>query len=321
MKRRMGLGAVLVVVLASGVASAEDRRASRVYDDTGLDKPSAIAREVASMEKACAFYDSMSRMGPDPKAVAVCDQAVSKVERRGPAAAGLLLASVDKGNSWYVKQRAYQLIGKSGDTRLIESLVRGLARIATRKLEREDEIGMIDAALAELTHASPDARAPWDAEAPVSAEPEAAVARVFEWRIWHEQHRNVSHAELAARALEQARAGVASSDPRKAYEGVTHLLRYVPEEGLLAAPRVLAGGRLPEEGRAAVADAVTQIENAKEEAEALRVYKADAEAQLREELQQKQQKKNKARPPRAAPAKRAKPSRPDAKTFATDPKS
>ena len=259
MRRTLGIILCAASTTLAGAARAESP-VGRVYGDAAVGDPADAAAEAAAVEKRCAF-NVMSRRGPDPSEVEACEGAVARLERRGPEAAAAIFAVLDHDRAgWHAKQRLYHALARTHDARAIEPLIRGMARIATRKLgERDWEIGMIDAALRELTRASAGERAPWE-QAPVRAPHDDAVDQVIDWRLWHERHLGRSHEELAAERLADARAHAADPDAARAYQAVEYLLRYAPAEGAPAARALLDRADLPTAGRPPLEQAAEQAD-------------------------------------------------------------
>jgi hypothetical protein len=249
--KKIGFGVAVAVVLASaGAAQAEDLRVHRVFGDAGLGSPdSAMVAETAAVEKDCAF-NVMSRRGPDPEDVAVCEVAAAKLMKRGAAAAPAILASLDKPSvGYHAKQRLYEVLAQTHDTRMVEPLLRAMARIASGRIDvREPEIRMIDRALAELTRAPVTDEIPW-LRGTAHSDHYRAIQRTFDWRLWHEDHRGVSHQKLAADRLADARAHADDANTARAFGAVGYLLHYEPTEGYGAAQALLDRGDVPDEGK------------------------------------------------------------------------
>lgn len=252
--KTIGVGLVVALTLASaGAAHAEDRSRHRVFGDAKMGSAdSAALAEAAAVEKACSF-NVMSRRGPDPEEMAACEAATARLMKRGVAAAPAIFASLDKDKvSYHAKQRLYDLLARTHDTQLVEPLIRGMARIASRKLDaREWETGMIHRALGELSRAPVNETAPW-VQATRRSPQADAIAQTIDWRIWHEAHRGVSHDKLAADRLADARAHAADKDHARAFGAVSYLLEREPNEGLAAAKALLDRDDLPDEGRRAM---------------------------------------------------------------------
>lgn len=249
--KTIGVGLVMALTLASaGAAHAEDLTHHRVFGDAKVGPAdSAAVAETAAVEKACSF-NVMSRRGPDPEEMAACEAATARLMKRGVAAAPAIFASLDKAKvSYHAKQRLYDLLARTHDTQLVEPLIRGMARIASRKLDaREWETGMIHRALGELSRAPVNEHAPWVQSTRRSPQADA-IAQTIDWRLWHEAHRGVSHDKLAADRLADARAHAADKDHARAFGAVSYLLEREPKEGLAAAKALLDRDDLPEEGR------------------------------------------------------------------------
>jgi hypothetical protein len=253
--KTIGVGLVVALTLASaGAAHAEDLTHHRVFGDAGVGPAdSAALAETAAVEKACSF-NVMSRRGPDPEDVAACEAATARLMKRGVAAAPAIFASLDKEKvSYHAKQRLYDLLARTHDTQLVEPLIRGMARIASRKLDaREWETGMIHRALGEISRAPVNEPAPWVQATRRSPQAES-ISQTIDWRLWHEAHRGVSHDKLAADRLADARAHAADKDSARAFGAVSYLLEREPKEGLAAAQALLdRGAKLPNEGRQAL---------------------------------------------------------------------
>jgi len=249
--KKIGVGLVVVLTLASAsAAQAEDLRHHRIFGDANVGSvDSASLAETAAVEKACSF-NVMSRRGPDPEDLAACEAAASRLEKRGIAAAPAIFAALDKEKvSYYAKRRLYDALARTRDTRLVEPLIAGMARIASRRVgAREFEGEMIHQTLGELSRAQVGERAPWVKTARRS-DHEEAISQAIDWRLWHEEHRGVAHEKLAADRLADARAHAADKDAERAFGAVRYLLEHQPKEGLEAA-RVLGERRdLPREGR------------------------------------------------------------------------
>ena len=254
--KKIGVGLVVALTLASaGAAQAEDLTHHRVFGDVKVGPAdSASLAEAAAVEKACSF-SVMSRRGPDPEDVAACEAASARLMKRGVAAAPAIFASLDKDNNkvnYHAKQRLYDLLARTHDTQLVEPLIRGMARIASRKTSaREWETGMIHRALGEISRAPVSESAPWVRASKRSTRDES-VMQAFDWRLWHEEHRGVSHDKLAADRLADARAHAADKDNARAFGAVNYLLEHEPKEGLAAAQALLDRGKLPNEGKQAL---------------------------------------------------------------------
>lgn len=249
--KTIGFGLVVALTLASaGAAHAEDLSRHRVFGDVKVGPAdSAALAESAAVEKACSF-NVMSRRGPDPEEMAACEAATARLMKRGVAAAPAIFASLDKDKvSYHAKQRLYDLLARTHDTKLVEPLIRGMARIASRNLDaREWETGMIHRALGELSRAPVNESAPW-AQATRRSSQADAIAQTIDWRLWHEAHRGVSHDKLAADRLADARAHAADKDTARAFGAVRYLLEHEPKEGLAAAQALLEREGLPDKGR------------------------------------------------------------------------
>lgn len=248
--KTIGVGLVVALTLASaGAAHAEDLTRHRVFGDAKVGSAdSGALSEAAAVEKACAF-NVMSRRGPDPEDMAACEAASARLMKRGVAAAPAIFASLDKDKvSYHAKQRLYNLLAQTHDTQLVEPLIRGMARIASRKLDaREWETDMIHRTLGELSRAPVSERAPW-AQVTRRSPQAQSISQAIDWRLWHEEHRGVSHDKLAADRLADARAHAADKDNARAYGAVSYLLEHEPKEGLAAAQALRDRGALPDEG-------------------------------------------------------------------------
>jgi hypothetical protein len=263
-------------VFATGTARAGgDDTAERIFDDAGFDpRPDAnVNREIAAVIKHCAF-EEMSREGPRPGQVAACNGAVERLSKRGPAATGPVLAALDRyAGRDSRRSRLYDVLARTGDTRLIEPLVNAMARITTRKLDgRAYEIGFMNEALIELTRAPVGDRVPW-VQVAARSQRRDQMDLVVDWKLWAADHAGKSHAELVAEAFADARAHSADSDPARAYRAVRYLLKYDPANALGVARALAKRSDVPELGKNELAMA---IEQAEEQAAAIAKSKAKA---------------------------------------------
>lgn len=249
--KKIGVGLVVALTLASaGAAQAEDMRQHRIFGDAKMGSVDhAALAESAAVERACTF-NVMSRRGPDPEDLAACEAAAARLEKRGIAAAPAIFASLDKANvSYYAKRRFYELLARTKDTRLIEPLIGGMARIASRGLDaRGFEAEMIDQTLGEITRAPVGERAPW-VKGVARSQRDGAITLAVDWRLWHAEHRDVSHEKLAADRLADARAHAGDKDAARAFGAVRYLLEREPAEGLEAAQALQDRKDLPREGK------------------------------------------------------------------------
>ena len=133
---RRGLLAVAAAALAlggAGAAQAENKLPAgetSVFRDAELGRSSPAAKwEVTRVQKDCAFH-VMSREGPSMAEMTRCEAAVSKLVRRGAAAAPAVLAALDdEKTEWGPRHRLYDVLARTADARLVEPLIRGMARI------------------------------------------------------------------------------------------------------------------------------------------------------------------------------------------------
>lgn len=245
--RRWLLGAALGIagVLGAGAASASvDARwgAPRVYDDAGFEAPKsgkAIALEMAAVNARCT-YSELSREGPRPSDMAACEAAVSKVIQRGSEAIGPILAALDNQRTqWGTRRRLYDVLARTKDTRLAEPLIRGMARITTRKIEtRAWEVWAIHDVLSELTHAPVHERLPGYKTRHVASK-RRALDLVVDWRLWLEGREGKSHDELVLERTNDELAHAEDPDAQRAYRAVSYLLRARRAEGIAAGKKLL----------------------------------------------------------------------------------
>lgn len=246
-----GVLGVFSAAPASAEVSAPADPSARIFDDAGFNAANAKAAraEIAIVERDCSRSEMM-REGPSPEEMARCQAATAKLTRRGVAAVGPILAALDEdGASWNVRNQLYQILARTHDTRLVEPLVRGMARIAMRKLpNREWEADLIHEALVELTRAPVSEVTPW-ARGTLRSARQEQISRVVDWRLWLEENRGASHAELASKRLEDERAHVEDADPARAFRAARYLLTREPAEGLLAVGKVAGRPDLPKDGQ------------------------------------------------------------------------
>lgn len=242
MRRWMVVAAIGIAGLFSaGPLSAAERAPSRIYDDAGFEasKSKALAHEIASVQARCDFHE-LSREGPRMRDVAACEAVVSKVIRRGSSAIGPVLAALDDPRTrWSARRRLYDVLARTKDMRLIEPLIRGMARIATRKIEtRAWEVRAINDALRGLTHAPIQEILPGYKDHRATSS-RGAIDLVVDWRLWLGEHEGKSHEELVNERLTEELAHVEDPSLERAYRAVSYLLREGREEGVIAGRKLL----------------------------------------------------------------------------------
>jgi hypothetical protein len=173
-------------MLAAAPAGASESRFEKMFD---VD-PSSIERNareaVAKMDGVCT-YSQFSRLPPRPETMRECNAAEQKVVALGVAGARAAMAHLDEEKTpSMVRNRLYDIIGRSGDVRMIESLVVALEReAATPQNPRNWERYAMVRALQTLTYA------------------ELPGTPSIQWRIWFDEHKGQSREQLfAARAAE-----------------------------------------------------------------------------------------------------------------------
>jgi hypothetical protein len=214
---------------------------ARVYDDAGFEAPKskALAHEIASVQATCDFNE-LSREGPRPGDVVACEAAVSKVIHRGSAAIGPVLAALDSPQTQgSARRRLYDVLARTRDTRLIEPLIRGMARIATRELDaRMWEVRAIHDTLLAITHAPIRETLPGRKERRTTSH-RTSIDMVVDWRLWLADHEGKSHEELVQERLTNELAHAEDPDRHRAYRAVSYLLRERRAEGIAAGRKLL----------------------------------------------------------------------------------
>lgn len=279
MRRLMGLAALTGALAFTATAQAGEDvgPAFRVFGDaSGLPASTkAAAAEVQNVTKRCDYHE-YSRMGPSPEEIAACEAAVARMVKHGPAMIAPAFAALDNRNTpTGARARLYNALARTRDMGLAEPLIKGMARIASRKLtQRSWEFQLIERAVESISRADLSVEAPWEPGVSMSSEREA-LHRAFSWRMWLEKNRGRSHDELAAEALAKARAEVEDADPVKAYKAVHHLLNYAEEEGIAAADKLQKRTDLPEDAHETLR---WEMQEAKERIEARKAASAKAPA-------------------------------------------
>jgi len=203
--------ALALAVLALPALSHASESFYRLYDVDPKTLDSHAVSEVKKLEESCA-YSQMSRLGPSPQQAAACDAQVKKVSALGSAGARAALAALDNEHGGFGgRNRLYDVVGRSGDLGLVETLVRGLEREETQGLgnARHYERTSIANALATLTYA--DLRG----------------TPAIQWRAWADAHRGVDRAGL----IEERAAEVEKIVATGTVEEITSAARFLAAPG------------------------------------------------------------------------------------------
>lgn len=215
--------------------------AAPVFDAAELGEPDkATMALVKTVEERC-YAEPRSREGMTPSEERRCNLAVSRLSSKGTRAVPAILAALNASDDahYYARTRLYHALGKSDDPRVEDVLLRGYARIATRKLDAfTSDTSMIEDALVTMNAADP-AGAAAIGKKEITDQWASAEDRVLTWRVFQRDHASTSKADLRKEGLKKARADVKSKDLRVAYLAMTTLAELAPSEGLAAANALL----------------------------------------------------------------------------------
>ncbi len=239
-KQLLSAVALAASMLAASPALAEQTW-QKVFDVDGPSK--AGSAEVAQVSKNCE-YRMMSRMGPDPKEVAVCEAAVKRLAARGASAVPAILVALDRETLGYTaRDRLYAALAQSKDPAVAGQMIDAMAKVATQKVdERTYEATQMEEVARAILHSTPNERAPW-VEAVKQDAFERLTENVVGWRDLQRRTAGKTADELAAARLADARARKDDKDLEKAYIAVRYLSGREPAEARAASEALLA--RLP----------------------------------------------------------------------------
>lgn len=220
-------------VVSMGRAFAEEAAPvrERVFDDVVFEEPRAqkkmIELELKSLQSKCSFQNVFSREGPPAWEVRACEAAVAVVARRGSSAISGILRVLDQdGTSFQTRRRLYDVLARTKDARLIEPLVRGMARIATRNLSRREwELSALEDALAELSQSSVHEALPGVGQARQVSQRRRALDVVVDYRLWLDDNAGLSYEELVEKRTADELAHVNDENVERAYRAILYLLK------------------------------------------------------------------------------------------------
>jgi len=187
MKRSGCQWMMAAAMLAALPAGASESRFQKLFDISSSSIDSRAREAVAKMDGVCT-YSQFSRLPPRPEAMRECDAAEQKAVSLGAAAARAAMAHLDDEKTPpMVRNRLYDVIGRTGDVSMIESLVVALERASQKDNPRIWEKHALVRALQTLTYA----------ELPGTPE--------IQWRAWFDAHKGQSREQLFAARAAQSR--------------------------------------------------------------------------------------------------------------------
>ncbi len=213
-----------------------------VFDATEIGVPDkATLALITSVEEKCSA-EPRSREGMSPAQEKRCNAVVARLVQRGSAAVPAIFAKLNAENDYshyYARTRLYYALGKMDNPKVEDVLLRGYARVATKKLDGySNDVSMIENALVAMNGVDPvgaeaigkaDVTDPWV----------AAEDSVLTWRVYQRDHAGQAKSALKAAALKRARTDKSSPDLKKAYLAISTLAELAPSEGLKAASKLI----------------------------------------------------------------------------------
>lgn len=280
MKRGCSLLLVsLLGLFSAGRASAEEATPVRdqVFEDVSFEQPRSskmIELELKAVQVKCQF-SAFSREGPSPSEVRACEGAVAAVARRGPSAIGPVLRVLDgDGTTWEAKRRLYDVLARTKDTRLIEPLIRGMARIATRKLERRNwEIHVMHEALLELSQAPIGETLPGVSAPRHVSQRRRAIDLAVDFRLWFDENEGLSHQQLVEKRTADELAHLEDADTERAYRAILYLLKQKNADAVSAGKKFIERENVPDALKRVVAYRVEARESEEKKAPSKAVKK------------------------------------------------
>lgn len=213
----------LVILAASGAASAEETALGDLFADDGLPASDASTeRAVDRVADLCQRWAG-GREGAGPAEDARCRGAVAAVAGKGRGATAAILEKLDDARTpAYARSRYLELLARTADERVVPLLAKALERDQRREKAGAPGFGYTELTdvLEKVTGANPAERAPWDAQKDGDAAQSDAVAA---WRAWADKHQGMSTAEMRRAAVADERAAASDPDASRAYVAASRL--------------------------------------------------------------------------------------------------
>ena len=234
----------------SGEGAKVAAEPGNVFDASELGTPDkATEALIKTVEEKCSA-EPRSREGMSPREEKRCNATVARLVQQGSRAVPAIFAKLNAENDfshYYARTRLYYALGKMDDPKVEDILIRGFARVATKKLDGySNDLPMIQNALVAMNGVDP-VGAEAIGKPDITDQWASAEDQVFTWRLWQRDHAGKTKTALKSEALKRARADKSSKNLKTAYLALSTLAELAPPQALKAVNKLLEGDELTSE--------------------------------------------------------------------------